>query len=167
MRSVMTLLALVLVAGCAGGLLGWQNAGGGEGWRLLADGRTSADDAYRVRAATNADEWQALWSALDTVNPPPEVDLASEIAVSFAHGVGSSCPELRLDGVVIEHSERVVYSTVSDPLQPRACTADLVGAVYFVVALRRDALPESPFTVRLREDGVGGADARLELDLRD
>ena len=143
----------------------WQNAAFGPGWRLLAAGQ-SASEAYRVRAATSSGEWVDLWSALDPVNAAPEIDLETEIAVSFGHGIGSSCPEVRLDEVVIDHAHRRVFSVTSDPLAPRACTADLAGGAWFVVALERSSLPESPFRVDLRADRVGGGDAGIEVDLR-
>ncbi|MDP8904218.1 MAG: hypothetical protein M3N29_02680 [Chloroflexota bacterium] len=142
----------------------WANAEGGPGWRLLAAGisRGGGVEPYSVRVATSDAEWQQLWSETDRVNPRPEIDPAQEIAVLFAEGIGSSCPEVRLDGVVIDHASRLVHSVTSDPFAPRACTADLVGAAFFVVALSRDALPESPFTVRLSEQHDEG----VEVDLR-
>lgn len=137
----------------------WGNVEAGGGWRLLVAGQGRPfDDGYNVSVATTADEWHALWAIVDPVNPEPGVDMESEIVVSFAHGIGSSCPELRLDDVVINAGARVVYSVTSDPLAPRVCTADLVGAAFFVVALARQALPPSPFVVRLREDRICGGD---------
>ena len=68
-----------------------------------------------MRAATSAGEWQELWTTLDPVNPAPDLDFESEIALSFAHGIGSSCPELRLDAVVIDRPEQLINSVVSDP----------------------------------------------------
>ena len=67
--------------------------------------------------------------------------------MSFGHGIGSSCPELRLDGVAIEGG--VVFSQTSDPLVPRGCTADLAATAVFVVAVERSALPDDGFTLRL------------------
>jgi hypothetical protein len=92
----------------------------------------------------------------------------ADVVVSFAHGIGSSCPELRLDDVVIDGSE--VYSVASDPIvdafgSPRACTADLVGAVTFVVAIDRAALPEA-FTLWLSDAArTGQFSAPLEVRL--
>jgi hypothetical protein len=60
---------------------------------------------------------------------------------------------MRLDGVAIQGG--VVFSETSDPLSPRACTADLAGAVMFLVAIERDALPTDGFTLRLRQDDIG------------
>ena len=118
--------------------------------------------------ARTTDGWQELWHHLDPINPLPEVDLGSEIVASFGHGIGSSCPEMRLDAVVIDPARELVYSQASDPLGPRACTADLAGAAFFVVALERAALPESPFAVQVQERVVcGGCDGteRVIVDL--
>jgi hypothetical protein len=152
----------------------WANRSEGAGWRLLASGilRGANDEAYRVHAATNEADWQVLWRIVDPVNPIPSIDIGSEIAVSFAQGIGSSCPEVRLDDVVFDFDARVIYSVTSDPLGPRGCTADLRGAAFFVVALDRAGLPESPFTVRLWRDspcgdgGCGGHSQEVVVDIR-
>jgi hypothetical protein len=123
----------------------WENVAQGPGWRLLAAGQAGHTEAYTVRAATDEAEWAAMWDTIGFESDAPAVDFANEVAVSFGHGIGSSCPELRLDNVRIDVD--VVSSEVSDPLSPRACTADLVGAVVFVVALERSALPEDGFTL--------------------
>ena len=125
----------------------WSNVADDAGWRLLAAGDAGGGEAYTVRAATDAASWESLWSALALDGARPEVALEDEVVVSFAHGIGSSCRETRLDGVVIEGG--VVFSVTSDPLAPRNCTDDLVGAAVFVVALDRTALPEDGFTLRL------------------
>ncbi len=144
----------------------WQNVAEGEGWRLLADGQAAGTEGYVVRAATDAAGYADMWEAIGLGGDAPEVDLASEIVVSFGHGIGSSCPEVRLDDVVIERD--VVFSVTSDPLEPRACTADLVGAAVFVVAIARDAV-EGGFTLWLNEQaaeqGNAGFSAPLEVEL--
>jgi hypothetical protein len=137
----------------------WSNAEAGDGWRLLAVGRGDAIDAFGVRAATDAATWRALWDGIRIDGSEPSVDLGDEVVVSFAHGIGSSCPELRLDDVVIDRD--LVFSVVSDPLGPRACTADLAGSVVFVVALERRALPDDGFTLRLTEEFGDQLDVRL------
>ena len=151
----------------------WANRESGAGWRLLASGilRGNSDEAYRVHVATTPDEWQGLWQLLDGVNEAPFLDLGTEMAVSFAHGIGSSCPEVRLDDVGFDFDDRVVYSVTSDPLAPRGCTDDLAGAAYFVVALDRATVPDSPFTVQLWENtrcgegGCGGHPQEVTVDL--
>ena len=85
--------------------------------------------------------------------------MGRNVVVSFAHGIGSSCPELRLDGVVVDGAD--VYSLASDPIldvhgSPRACTADLVGAVTFVVAIDREVLPGNGFTLWLTDGARQG-----------
>ena len=125
----------------------WANVNSGAGWRLVEAVHASGNEAYIVRAATDVTSWTDLWETIGGDGEPPAVDFEGEVVVSFAHGTGSSCPELRLDGVVI--GDGVVFSQTSDPLSPRACTADLVAAEVFVVAL----VPRRPagdrFTLRL------------------
>ena len=145
----------------------WAHAEAGDGWRLLASGRASGDEAYTVRAATDHAELGDLWDAVGLDGEVPAADLDQEVVVSFGHGVGSSCPEVRLDGVVAR--DGVVFSATSDPLAPRACTADLAGAAVFVVAVERAALPDDGFTLQLSETSVTCPDCgfteQIEVDL--
>ena len=131
----------------------WANIEAGDGWRLLATGEVSGMEAYVVRAATDSGAWDEMWTAIGLEGAAPAVDVAAEVVVSFGHGIGSSCPEMRLDGVAIQ--DGVVFSETSDPLSPRACTADLAGAVMFLVAIERASLPADGFTLRLRPDDIG------------
>ena len=133
----------------------WQNAAEGDGWRLIAVGE-SRNDAYLVRAATDEAGYDEMWEAIGLGGGSPAVDLAAEAVVSFGHGIGSSCPEVRLDGVRIV--ENVVFSVTSDPLEPRACTADLVGAAVFVVAIAHEAVPDG-FILWLNEYAASRNDA--------
>lgn len=152
-------LAAIVVVGCSPGFDGsdpgeWSNRTSGDGWRLLANGRVDADEAYLVRAATDEAGYAGIWRELTLAGSAPPADLSEEVVVSFAQGIGSSCPELRLDDVMIDDGE--VSAAMSDPIvdefgSPRACTADLVGAVVFVVALQRDAVPADGFVLWLSE----------------
>jgi hypothetical protein len=139
----------------------WANATEGDGWRLLGAGQAGGQEAYVVRAATDADAWSEMWTTIGLEGPAPAVDLADEVVVSFGHGIGSSCPEVRLDGVTIEGG--AVFSETSDPLAPRACTADLVGAAVFVVAIERASLPADGFALRLSREGVVGEELEVSL----
>ena len=132
----------------------WSNVTEGDGWRLLASGEAGGAEAYTVRAATDAAEWNQMWAAIGLGGESPSVDLQDEVVVSFGHGIGSSCPELRMDA--IEIADGVVFSRTSDPLAPRGCTDDLVGAAVFVVAIERDALPDDGFTLQLGPERVTG-----------
>lgn len=82
----------------------------------------------------------------------PEWDPATEIIAIFSEGVGSSCPEVRIDAVTFDGEDGLVFPTLSDPLSPRACTSDLRGGQTFVVALARDSLPGHQFTLILEPD---------------
>ncbi|HYI65460.1 MAG TPA: hypothetical protein VEW95_00895 [Candidatus Limnocylindrales bacterium] len=143
----------------------WHNVVDGDGWRLIAAGE-SRSDAYVVRAATDAAGYADMWEEIGIAGDPPVVDPANETVVSFGHGIGSGCTEVRLDGVHI--ADGVVFSITSDPLSPRVCTADLVGAAVFVVAVSRDATPGG-FTLWLNEHAASRADAEIsasvEVDL--
>jgi hypothetical protein len=122
-----------------------------------------------VSVATTSLEWQEVWDSIDSGTPPPAVDLASEIVATFADGVGSSCPDLDLDDVVIDGANSRIYVVDSNPLGNVPCTADLAGAVVFVVAIERAALPSSPFVVSLTspDDCTGiPCAAAVEVDLR-
>ena len=131
----------------------WANVERGDGWRLLAVGNGRAE-AYTVRAAVDASEWDALWATLALDGPRPDVDLEREVVVSFGHGLSQSCSELRLDDVRIV--DGVVYSVTSDPLAPRGCNLDLSAAAVYVVALDRAALPADRFTLQLDAQGNPG-----------
>jgi hypothetical protein len=143
----------------------WHNVADGDGWRLIAAG-DSRTDAYVVRAATDAAGYADMWEQLGIGGDAPVVDLATETVVSFGHGIGSGCPEVRLDGVHV--ADGVVFSITSDPLLPRNCTADLVGAAVFVVAVSREATPGG-FTLWLNEYAASRDDAEfsasVEVDL--
>jgi hypothetical protein len=132
----------------------WQNVASGSGWRLLADGPAGTDLAYSVRVATDEPAWEALWIAAGLDGPAPNIDLNKEMIVAFGEGLSTSCPEIRLDGIKIDHDARLVYHRTSDPLSPRGCRLDLSASHVFVIALERSALPESPFVVQLLAPGI-------------
>jgi hypothetical protein len=140
----------------------WSNVAGGDGWRLLVAGEAGAE-AYTVRAATDAAEWNEVWSTIGLDGEPAPVAFEDEVVVSFGHGIGSSCPEVRLDAVEIDGD--LVFSRTSDPLAPRGCTADLAGAAVFVVAIERDALPDDGFTLQLGPERVTGGGFTEALDV--
>lgn len=141
----------------------WSHVEAGEGWRLLATGETDGGEAYTVAAALDAPSGRELWSAARLEGELPPVDWDREIVVSFLQGIGGGCNEVRLDDVVIDHGLRAVYPVTSDPLQPRNCDLSLTGSVAFVVALDRDALPASPFTVQI-SDRVQPCPSGLECE---
>ena len=131
----------------------WSNPAGGPGWRFVGSFRTELP--YTVGVATTPAELASELKRYGIPGGMPDWDQAKEVIAIFSEGIGSSCPEVRLDGVTFDLDQRLVYATMSDPLSPRGCTADLVGAETFVVALSRASLPPSPFTLRLHEELIG------------
>lgn len=131
----------------------------GDGWRQLGVFRTNVP--YTVRLAQTDEQ---LGSELDwhgiTANVPAW-DSEQEVIAFFSEGIGSSCPEVAVSDITFDEAEQRVYATFVDPIAsatgntPRACTADLVGSQTVVVALARDHLPESPFTLSLEDEVVG------------
>jgi hypothetical protein len=148
----------------------WHNRQAGDGWRLVADGLVEDySQAYLVHAATDEEAYRSMWEGLGMGEPAPSVDLGDEIVVSFALGIGSTCPEVRLDDVRITDDE--VFSVTSDPIvdgfgSARVCTDDLVGAVVFVVAVAREALPADGFTLLL-SDGSRTYSDPVDVQLSD
>lgn len=147
----------------------WANVESGDGWRLLfADSRRGGDSAYTIQLAVDEPAWLRLWEQLGVEDDAPSVDFATELVAVFRHGIGSSCPELRLDDVVINRQSLIVYTVTSDPLEPRMCTADLAGSADFAVALNRARLPDR-FTLRLRHPAICVdclAEPEIEVELR-
>lgn len=117
----------------------------GDGWRLLAD-EAPAGEAYRTGLATDADSLGALWEMIGLQAPLPDVDFETEIVVWFGAVYWSSCPDIRLDDVVIAGD--LVHAVIVLPNPPAACTDDANPHAY-VVALERDRLPPGPFAIQL------------------
>lgn len=144
----------------------------GEGWRLLAADR-DAGVPFMTGIATDTSQLANVWQQLSLAGEPPAVDFEAEIVVWFGIGYGGSCPERRLDDVVVvtanDSDLAVVFPVVVDPTNPVACTADLAGGWGFVTAVQRDRLPSGPFIVQLQAEGAAtGGDAertRVNADL--
>ena len=119
----------------------------GEHWRLLADEMTG--HAYRTMIATDQADFETLWREAGVTSPLPNVDFEREIVIWFGAVYGSSCPNLRMDDVVID--DRVVYPEIVIVDAPMACTDDANPHAY-VVAIERSALPSDGFVVRLQAE---------------
>jgi len=146
----------------------WTQPTKGAGWRLL--GVFDTDRPYTVAAAVDDARLATEWQLYGLPGDPAAWDPSREIVIFLSDGIGSTCTELRLDAVAIEVDK--VYGEFSDPLQPRACTADLAGGKTFVVAVERDRLPASPFRLQIHEDPMpcepdcGLGPASMLVDLR-
>jgi hypothetical protein len=140
----------------------------GEGWRLLAD--ELVGETYRTGVAADQQGLERLWAEVGLSADLPAVDWETEVVVWFGAVYGSSCPELRLDHVVVDHDLALVYSRLVLEGSPRACTDD-ANPRAFVVAVEREVLPEAPFRVQLRREdpypGTPGERTVVEVDLRE
>ena len=160
-RAAALALALLLVAaGVVAAdtfpLPGFAHARVGVGWRLMAELHDrSGAMAFRVRTAGDEASYAALWHELGPaatrnalIGPQrPAVNFDSEIVAVFGEGISSCTTGVRLDDVVIDRAARTVHSEMTEN---RTCLhLDLTGSIVFVVALSREALPESPYTIQL------------------
>jgi hypothetical protein len=139
----------------------------GVGWRLLATEPTGFP--YRTGIAWDAASLEDLWVTADVSAPIPPVDFATEIVIWFGAVYGSSCPDLRLDDVVVDGGRRIVHADLVLVDTPMGCTADANPRAY-LVAVQRWALPAAPFAIQLTAEGPpGGAPEErtvVEADLR-
>jgi hypothetical protein len=118
----------------------------GEGWRLLVDER--AGEPYRTGIAADEEGLARLWERVGLAAPVPAVDLEHEVVIWFGAVYGSSCPDLRLDDVVIDHDRALVHAEIVDVSRQVACTDD-ANPRAFVVAVERAQLPAGPFAIQL------------------
>lgn len=144
----------------------------GDGWRLLADQRTG--EPYRTGIAASPEGYAELWLEAGLEGEPPEVDFETEVVVWFGAVYSGSCPDIRLDDVVIEELEgepSILHAEIVRPGPPQAaCTADANPRAY-LVALQRDRLPAPTYHLQLRADdpprGVPEERTVVSADLRE
>lgn len=140
----------------------------GDGWRLLAS--DDVGEAYRTGIAADLRSYRALWRSIGILEDPPSVDFETEVVIWLGAVYGSSCPDIRLDDIVIDLPRRLVHGEIVLPSVYNACTAD-ANPRAFVVAVERSALPPAPFAIQLGPDDppAGAPEERsiVEVDLRD
>ncbi len=132
----------------------------GDGWVMLA-WEQGQGPAHEVGIATDQASYERLWQATQLAGSPPDVDFERDVVVWFAEGHGSSCPNLRMDEVIVDRERGQVYPLIVNPDLVIACTSDLAGAYQFVAALERAELPAEPFEI-----GFGGGGEKLWGSLR-
>jgi hypothetical protein len=139
----------------------------GDGWRLLAD-HPGVGDSYRTGIATDAASYRQLWAEVGVPGDPPAVDFGSEVVIWFGAVYGSSCPDLRLDDVVVDRDVGLVHAEIVLVDPPSACTLDANPRAY-LVALQRSKLPAGPFAIQLGADdppsGVPEERTLVDVDL--
>ncbi len=130
-------------------------ASAGEGWRLLGH-EAGVGPGYRTGIATTPEQLDVLWGEAELAGAPPAVDFVSEVVIWFSAVTGSSCPDLRFDGIGVDPGRALVWADVAR-LDVGACTADIFPHS-FVVAVQRDRLPAAPLGIQLGpDDPPGGA----------
>lgn len=126
-------------------------ASAGDGWRLLAD-EYPMGQPYRTGIAADQASYEALWAEVGMAGAPPAVDFETEIVIWFGAVYGGSCPNLRLDDVVVDPGRAVVHADIVLVDPPMFCTDDARPHAY-VVAVERAGLPTGPFIIQLDADG--------------
>jgi hypothetical protein len=137
----------------------------GDGWRLLADAK-HVGQPYRTGLAFDEGSYAELWRQVGLAGDPPAVDFESEVVIWFGAVFGSSCPDIRLDDVAVDHERALVHAQVTDLNEPGPCTAD-ANAHAYVVALERSKLPPGPFAIQLGADEPppGAPEERTVVDV--
>jgi hypothetical protein len=139
----------------------------GDGWRLLAD-EPGVGESYRTGIASDPASYRQLWTEIGLSGDPPAVDFDSEVVIWFGAVYGSSCPDLRLDDVVVDRERALVHAQIVLVDPPSACTADANPRAY-LVALQRAKLPPGPFAIQLGADdpprGVPEERTLVDVDL--
>ena len=126
----------------------------GDGWRLLVD-RIDVGDIYRTGIAFDDESLNELWETIGLDDPLPLVNFNDEVVIWFGAVFGSSCPDLRLDDVVVDGG--LVHALIVVPDPPVVCTDD-ANRRAFVVSVQRSKLPVGPFRIQLSaEDPPAGA----------
>lgn len=138
-------------------------AASGDGWRLLGH-EAGVGQGYRTGIATSPAQLAALWAEAGLRGEPPAVDFHTEVAIWFGAVTGSSCPDLRLDGVSSDPARSLVWADIT-LLSLGGCTADIYPHA-FVVAVRRDRLPAAPLGIQLGPDDppAGAPEERTIVD---
>jgi len=135
----------------------------GDGWRLLYE-EDEVGDVYRVGIAWDHASLSELTGEIPGLGDIDlDVDFNSEIVVWFGAVHGSSCPNLRLDDVVVDGD--FVYAEIVNTDNALACTDDAIPQTY-LVGVERSRLPAPPFYISL-DGGTIGDRLRVEADLRE
>lgn len=134
----------------------------GEGWRLLYDA-DEVGDIYRTGIAWDQESLAALLAGIPGL-PDVDIDVAfeNEVVIWFGAVHGSSCPNLRLDDVVVDGDS--VHADIVNTDNAMACTDDAIPHTY-LVGLQRSRLPAPPLFLSL-DAGPFRDRLRVDADLR-
>jgi hypothetical protein len=142
--------------------------GSGEGWRLLVD-EAGVGFPYRTGIAWDGSSLSDLWRTIGLGGELPDVDFETEVAVWFGAVYSGSCPELRLDDVVVDVERGLLHAELVTLDAAGGCDADANPRAY-VVAVERSLLPAPPFAIQLSAQdpppGVPEERTIVDADLR-
>lgn len=118
----------------------------GEGWQLVYE-QKDAGSPYMTGAAWDQESFHILLESIPGLDElDVDVDFENEIVIWFGAVFGSSCPNIRMDDVVIEGD--TIYPLIVDTDNSFSCTADARPHTY-LVGLDRNRLPAPPFYVQI------------------
>lgn len=138
----------------------------GHGWTLVGHRQGGGGPFYRTGLASDYTQLEALWIAAGMTGEVPEVDLDGNVVLWFAEPHGSTCDELRLDDIIIDHDRALIHPDIVMPDDPTFCTDDLRGAYQYLVAVERALLPAAPFAIQLDPERAGEDRLVVDADLR-
>ncbi|MFP3882407.1 MAG: hypothetical protein ACLFWH_08825 [Actinomycetota bacterium] len=121
----------------------------GDGWRLVLEEK-GVGFPYETGIAWDTESLDDLFADIGlSRDVDVDVDFENEVVIWFGAVYGSSCPNIRMDDVVVDGDS--IYPVIVNTDNAMACTDDANPHAY-VVAVERTVLPESPFYVVLDPD---------------
>lgn len=134
----------------------------GDGWRLLVD-QDEVGEPYMSGIAWDEASLAALVDQISGLGQvDADVDWENEVVIWFGAVHGSSCPNIRLDDVIVEGD--TIRPLIVDTDNAMACTADAIGHTY-LVAVDREGLPSAPFYIAVAPE-LAWSKVLVEADLR-
>jgi hypothetical protein len=145
MRAAL-LAAVLLLAACSGA----SPDPSGDPVRILATDLPWVSEPFTVHLVVDEADYMDGWRATGLPGSPPAVDFTTEVAIYLGMAGSSSCPAAFERLVVDEAMSRVYAQWIDQSLIGAPCTADLAQQGVLIAVLR-EVLPASEFTLTLRE----------------
>lgn len=121
----------------------------GDGWQLIYE-QKHAGFPYMTGVAWDLDSFHELLEDIEGLDEiDVDVDFENQAVVWFGAVFASSCPNIRMDDVIVEGD--TIYPLIVDTDNSFACTDDANPHTY-LVGLDRDRLPAPPFYVQIYPD---------------
>jgi hypothetical protein len=140
-----------------------QQPEAGEGWRLLYE-EDEVGEIYRAGLAWDLESLAVLLADIPGLaDIDLDADFENEIVIWFGAVHGSSCPNIRLDDVVVDGD--TLHAVIVNTDNALACTDDAIPHTY-LVGVERSRLPAPPFYLSLDGEPIGDR-LQVDADLRD